>query len=70
MAGWDEVDVPVEDVKAETDSAILIVTEEAEEWIPKSQILDDSEVWKKGDSGILVIRRWLAEEKDLYYEDR
>lgn len=66
---YESVSVPVEEVKAESAKAILIVTEESEGWIPTSQIRDESEVWKKGDSGSLVIPRWLAEEKDLHYEE-
>lgn len=66
---FESVSVPVEEVKQASAKAILIVTEEAEAWIPLSQIRDESEVWEKGDSGSLVIPRWLAEEKDLHYED-
>lgn len=29
-------------------------------WIPQSQIDDDSEVWKPGQSGELVISEWFA----------
>ena len=47
---FESVAVPVDEVKAESAKAILIVTEESEEWIPTSQIRDESEVWKKGDS--------------------
>ena len=33
-------------------------------WIPKSQIHDDSEVWKRGqEPGMLVVTQWLAERK-------
>lgn len=34
-------------------------------WIPCSQISDDSEVYKPGDVGELIIPQWLAEEKGL-----
>ena len=34
-------------------------------WIPKSQIDDDSEVYREGDTGSLVISEWIAEEKGL-----
>ena len=34
-------------------------------WIPQSQIHDDSEVWKQGDRGKLMITRWIAELKQL-----
>lgn len=65
----DTVFVPVEKVLAETERAILIKTEEGEAWIPLSQIDDESEVWKKGDTGTLAIKRWLAEKNDLFYEE-
>lgn len=35
------------------------------EWIPISQITDDSEVWEEGDEGDLVIKSWLARERGL-----
>ena len=34
-------------------------------WIPKSQIDDDSEVYKKGTEGLLVITEWIALQKEL-----
>jgi len=34
-----------------------------EEWIPQTQIHDDSEVYSDGDSGTLVVRIWFAEKK-------
>lgn len=34
-------------------------------WIPKAQIDDDSEVFKMGTEGRLVIPLWLAEAKGL-----
>ncbi len=33
--------------------------------IPQSQIDDDSEVWKPGQEGKLVISEWLAIQKEL-----
>lgn len=36
-----------------------------EVWVPKSQILEESKVHGKGDSGELAIPRWLAEEKEI-----
>lgn len=32
-------------------------------WIPKSVIHDDSEVWKEGQDGEVVVCEWFAEEK-------
>lgn len=51
-------------VKAETDKAILIDDGcGLSEWIPKSQIHDDSGVWEKDQEGDLVVKGWLAEQK-------
>ncbi len=33
------------------------------EWIPQSQITDDSEVWREGDEGTLEITDWWARKK-------
>jgi hypothetical protein len=57
-------------VARETASAILVLLDEeeygdAEYWIPKSQILERSEVKGGIDTGTLVITRWLAEQKGL-----
>jgi hypothetical protein len=59
------VEVEVTEVIAETDKAILCVIDGEQVWIPTSQIDANSEVWKYGDDGALVIPRWLAEEKEL-----
>lgn len=53
-------------VKTETDKALLVRFEEdprEEVWIPKSQISEESEVYEKGTSGKLVIKKWFAKEK-------
>lgn len=47
----------------ETDKAVLcVLADETQRWIPKSVVHDDSEVWKKGDDGKLVVKRWWAEK--------
>ena len=52
-------------VKA-TDLAVLVrIGGEVEKWIPQSQISDDSEVWREGDTGDLVIKAWWAEKEGL-----
>ncbi len=33
-----------------------------ERWVPQSVIHEDSFVWRKGDSGKLVVKRWWAEK--------
>lgn len=48
-----------------SEKALLCEVDGKQVWIPQSQILDDSEVWKAADEGQLVIPMWLAEEKGL-----
>jgi len=55
--------VDVDEVKAETASAILVSDGDREEWIPKSQIGKLSEVQGKGDKGRLLIPEWLAQDR-------
>lgn len=52
-------------VKKETEAALLVTIDGEDHWVPKSQVHDDSEVWKMGDEGLLVISRWIAEQKSL-----
>lgn len=50
----------------ETDKAILVRIgdqDDNEVWIPKSQIHDDSDIWKEGESGRLIITEWIAKQK-------
>lgn len=54
----------VECVK-ETAMALCCRIGENEEWIPKSQIGEDSEVNAEGDVGTLVVAEWLAIEKGI-----
>jgi hypothetical protein len=62
-----EDDVRLEDVRClrATEKAILCEIEGDEVWIPQSQVTEDSEVWKPGQEGTLVITRWIARQKDL-----
>lgn len=50
-----------------TEKAILVVCghDEEEHWIPKSQIDDDSEVYKVGDVGNLIISEWFASKEGI-----
>lgn len=45
--------------------AVLCRIDGAEHWIPQSQIDDESEVWKEGDEGMLVVTEWIATQKGL-----
>jgi hypothetical protein len=48
-----------------TDKAILVSAPDLDEqvWIPQSQIDDDSEVYKKGTEGKLVVSDWFAQKR-------
>ena len=48
-----------------TDSALLVVIDGQQVWIPQSQIDDESEVYAEGDEGELVVSEWIATQKDL-----
>jgi len=51
-------------VEKDTGKALLInFGNDEKEWVPSSQIHDDSEVYRDGDHGKLVITRWIAEQK-------
>lgn len=52
--------------KAESEKAILVQLPDLDEaWIPKGQIDDDSEVYRDGTEGTLVISEWLGRKKGL-----
>ena len=58
---------------AQTPQAILVLIDHGrgskrEHWIPQSQVHDDSEVFKKGDEGKLVVKGWFTREKGLVCE--
>lgn len=59
--------VEFEDVTAiaESELALQVVIAGLRIWMPKSQIDDDSEVWKNGQQGTLVVSEWIAREKRL-----
>jgi hypothetical protein len=53
------------EAKKDTGRALLCEIDGEEVWIPHSQIDDDSEVFKLGDVGRLVISEWIAKQKGL-----
>jgi len=63
FSNWVHLDV--EEIKAETDAAFLIVLDDGEYWIPKSQICDPED-YERGDVGITMsISEWIAEQKGI-----
>lgn len=65
----DDEQVTFESVRciASTDKACLCTGpwEDREIWFPISQIHDDSEVYRKGHEGKLIVTKWIADQKDL-----
>lgn len=57
-----EIDV---EVIAQTDKGLLIDDGDNRVWIPKSEVRDDSETYKKGDAGTMILATWIAKEKGL-----
>ena len=48
-----------------TDRAVLIKFDDGnEDWIPRTQISTESEVYDKGTEGTVVITKWLAEQRN------
>ena len=48
----------------ETAKAIRVeMGTEEQEWIPKTQIHDSSDVWEKDDEGDLWVSSWIADQK-------
>jgi hypothetical protein len=60
-------EVEVEEVKAETEKAILCLVETGDlVWVPKSVIHEDSEVYsKRSGCGTLVVPAWFAKKSGL-----
>lgn len=64
--GSDGVSVGTGIAVRETDMALLVNLEsDGETWIPKSVIHDDSEVYKDGQNGDVVVKKWWAEKQGL-----
>jgi hypothetical protein len=60
--------VTIDNVKciAVTKAAILcVVPDHGEQWIPQSQVSDDSEVFALGNTGKLVVTGWFARKSGL-----
>lgn len=65
--GWEEdegCEFDVDDTKAVTDKAILVVIGDEDVWLPLSQIVD-TDCENIGDAGYVVITSWIAKQKDL-----
>lgn len=48
-----------------SDNALLCIIDGKEVWIPQSVIHDDSDVYKMGTEGTLIIHEWFAIKKGL-----
>ena len=57
------VRIPGAKAKKDTKAALLVAINGEEHWIPQSQIHEDSEVFKPGTEGDLIVARWFAEQR-------
>lgn len=57
--------IAIEDVSTvqESDRALCVLIDGQRRWVPKSVIHDDSEVYRDGDRGTLVVKEWWAEKE-------
>lgn len=62
----DKVSIDDVVVVRETPKALLVRFDDGEErWIPQSQVDDDSEVYKDGDEGTIIISEWWASKEGI-----
>lgn len=67
---YDEVCIPEATIIRQTDNAGCFMVDDTEVWIPWSQIADyNGTPSKDGEIGFLYVKRWIAEDKDLEYEE-
>lgn len=64
-----QVLIPEATCRAESANAILVWIDGDENWIPKSQVHGDSEVYQLKDIGKLIISKWIARQRGLYAWD-
>lgn len=74
MSRWDPCHFPDVRITGETAKAVKVVglnprVPDHAEWIPKSAVHDDSEVYQLGDEGRFTLKRWKAEDLGLVDDD-
>lgn len=47
-------------ITRETEKALLYEFGPDKIWVPKSVVHDDSDIWKKGEEGVLTVKAWWA----------
>ena len=62
------VEVDFEEFAHETDAAALFIIDNAEVWIPWSQIEDGQNLVKGQQDGRVSITQWIAEQKGLEFD--
>ncbi len=57
------------EIKRETDLAFLVVYQDEDYWIPKSQVKNPDD-YAQGDDGVtLSVTEWIAEQKGIEADD-
>tara|TARA_R100001594_G_scaffold51067_1_gene84392 strand:+ start:5525 stop:5806 length:282 start_codon:yes stop_codon:yes gene_type:complete len=57
------------EVQKETEKALCCVIQGETLWLPKSQISPDSQVKGEGQTGVITISEWIADQKGLEAKD-
>lgn len=64
--GSEGVDLKEVFIQHETKDALKVLLHDGRQvWIPKSQVHDDSDIWKKHEKGTLTIKSWFAGKEGL-----
>lgn len=50
---------------SESGASVLVAVAGQQVWVPQSQIHADSEAYKPGTDGTLILPRWLAEDRGI-----
>jgi hypothetical protein len=61
----EQVELPNAKCIGATDKAIRVEVNDRVFWIPQSQVTADSEVYRIGDEGTLVVTGWFARKEGL-----
>jgi hypothetical protein len=52
-----------------TRTDVLVEVDGKQRWVPQRWIHDDSEIWRAGDEGVLVVEEWWVEENGWLDEE-
>lgn len=63
--GQKTVEIDIDGIKIKTEKAILVIIDDEEIWLPKSQIEYDEDVHNPDGTNVITVTEWIAEQKGL-----